>query len=157
MNVVFLGWILLAMAAANAQRLPPIPKASPPARPKSDHQIGLPIALTRAAIPANNPQTPEKMVLGEKLFFYGRLSADGTVACSSRHDPALASASPTGIHSATQARRRQISFQPTANSVFKVLCHFRGGQPHHYSKQLDINTTSTPVLCRALNPCLCLG
>jgi hypothetical protein len=29
----------------------------------------------------------------------------------------LASASPTGIHSATQARRRQTSFQPTANSV----------------------------------------
>jgi hypothetical protein len=29
----------------------------------------------------------------------------------------LASAWPTGIHSATQARRRQTSFQPTANSV----------------------------------------
>jgi hypothetical protein len=29
----------------------------------------------------------------------------------------LASASPTGIHSATQVRRRQITFQPTANSV----------------------------------------
>ena len=29
----------------------------------------------------------------------------------------LASASPTGIHSATQARRRQRSFQPTANCV----------------------------------------
>jgi cytochrome c peroxidase len=31
-----------------------------------------------------------KISLGEKLFFDGRLSADGTVACSSCHDPARA-------------------------------------------------------------------
>jgi cytochrome c peroxidase len=41
-------------------------------------------------VPADNPQTPQKIVLGEKLFFDGRLSADGTVACSTCHDPALA-------------------------------------------------------------------
>lgn len=45
---------------------------------------------TRAAVPADNPQTPEKIALGEQLFFDGRLSIDGTVACSSCHDPALA-------------------------------------------------------------------
>jgi cytochrome c peroxidase len=45
--------------------------------------------LTRQAIPADNPQTPEKIALGEKLFD-GRLSADGSVACSTCHDPARA-------------------------------------------------------------------
>jgi cytochrome c peroxidase len=50
----------------------------------------LPAELTRRAIPADNPQTPEKIALGEKLFFDGRLSADGTVACSTCHDPARA-------------------------------------------------------------------
>ena len=45
---------------------------------------------TRAAAPADNPQTPEKIALGEKLFFDGRLSVDGTVACSTCHDPARA-------------------------------------------------------------------
>src|SRR6266850_1918950 len=47
-------------------------------------------AATRAAIPPDNPQTPEKIALGQKLFFDGRLSADGTVACSTCHDPARA-------------------------------------------------------------------
>jgi hypothetical protein len=60
------------------------------AQPKSLQQVGLPADATREAIPLDNPQTPEKIALGEKLFFDGRLSADGTVACSICHDPAHA-------------------------------------------------------------------
>jgi cytochrome c peroxidase len=58
--------------------------------PTSFDQVGTPVAATLAAIPADNPQTPEKVALGEKLFFDGRLSLDGTVACSTCHDPARA-------------------------------------------------------------------
>ena len=47
----------------------PIPEAGPLAQPKSLDQVGLPAELTRQAIPADNPQTPEKIALGEKLFF----------------------------------------------------------------------------------------
>jgi cytochrome c peroxidase len=68
----------------------PVPQAGPLAQPKSLDQVGLPAELTRQAISADNPQTPEKIALGEKLFFDGRLSADGTVACSTCHDPARA-------------------------------------------------------------------
>lgn len=68
----------------------PIPKAGPLAQPKSLDQVGLPGELIRQAIPADNPQTPQKIALGEKLFFDGRLSADRTVACSTCHDPARA-------------------------------------------------------------------
>src|SRR5437899_9260467 len=68
----------------------PIPKPGPLARPKSDQQVGVPAAATCAAIPTENPQTPEKIALGQRLFFDGRLSADGTVACSTCHDPARA-------------------------------------------------------------------
>ena len=68
-------------------KAPPIPPEGPLARPKSLQQTGLPESATRAAIPADNPQSPEKIALGEKLFFDGRLSADGTVACSTCHDP----------------------------------------------------------------------
>ena len=60
------------------------------AQPKSLDQVGLRAELTRQAIPPDNPQMPEKIVLSEKLFFDGRLSADGTVACSTCHDPARA-------------------------------------------------------------------
>ncbi|MCU1307436.1 MAG: cytochrome peroxidase, partial [Acidobacteriaceae bacterium] len=71
-------------------KAPPIPEAGPLARPKSLGQVGVPVAATSATIPADNPQTPEKIALGQKLFFDGRLSADGTVACSTCHDPARA-------------------------------------------------------------------
>jgi cytochrome c peroxidase len=75
-------------ASGQAGSTPSAPKAGALARPKSP-QIGAPDGATRAA-PPDNPQTPEKIALGQKLFFDGRLSADGTVACSTCHDPARA-------------------------------------------------------------------
>src|SRR6266849_5548347 len=68
----------------------PIPKAGPLSSPKTTNQIGFPAAATQAAIPPDNAQTPAKIALGEKLFFDGRLSVDGTVACSTCHNPAHA-------------------------------------------------------------------
>src|SRR5258705_9409206 len=67
-------------------KAPPIPQVGRLAMPRSLKQSGIPLAATRAAIPADNPQTPEKIALGMKLFFDGRLSADGTVACATCHD-----------------------------------------------------------------------
>jgi cytochrome c peroxidase len=37
--------------------------------------------------PQDNPPTPEKIALGERLFHERRLSADGTIACASCHNP----------------------------------------------------------------------
>jgi len=37
-----------------------------------------------------NPQTPEKIELGKKLFFDRRLSGDGTMSCATCHNPELA-------------------------------------------------------------------
>jgi cytochrome c peroxidase len=71
-------------------KAPPIPKAGLLARPRSLKQVGLPAALTREVTPSDNAQTPEKIALGQKLFFDGRLSADGTVACATCHDLARA-------------------------------------------------------------------
>jgi cytochrome c peroxidase len=73
-----------------AGKAPPIPKAGPLADPRSLHQVGLPDELTKSVIPRDNPQSPEKIDLGRKLFFDGRLSADGSVACATCHDPARA-------------------------------------------------------------------
>src|SRR5438034_10414972 len=88
--------------ATKAAVQPPIPKAGPLARPRSPQQVGLPVDQTRVVIPPDNPQTPEKIALGQKLFFDGRLSADGTVACASCHNPerAFTDGKPTstGIH-----------------------------------------------------------
>ena len=78
---------------------PPIPKAGPLAGPKSLRQVGAPVDATHAAIPPDNPQTPQKIALGQRLFFDGRLSADGSVACSTCHDPvrAFTDGRPTSI------------------------------------------------------------
>ncbi|HVX10678.1 MAG TPA: cytochrome c peroxidase [Pirellulales bacterium] len=63
----------------------------------------LPLGLPdRTPAPDDNRLTPERVRLGRKLFFDPILSADGTVACASCHDPAhgFASAEPrsVGIH-----------------------------------------------------------
>jgi cytochrome c peroxidase len=85
--VVAGGW---ASSQQSTPKAPPIPAAGALAQPKSPRQIGAPDDATRATIPPDNPQTPEKIALGQKLFFDGRLSADETVACSTCHDPARA-------------------------------------------------------------------
>ncbi len=43
--------------------------------------------MTTVPAPEQNPQTPEKIELGKKLFFDRRLSGDGTMSCATCHDP----------------------------------------------------------------------
>jgi cytochrome c peroxidase len=68
----------------------PTPETDPFAQPKSLQQVGASVEMTRAKIPADNPQTREKISLGQRLFLDRRLSVDGTVSCSTCHDPNLA-------------------------------------------------------------------
>lgn len=46
-----------------------------------------PLGLPPVPVPENNPQTPEKIELGEKLFLDTRFSSTGMVSCSTCHDP----------------------------------------------------------------------
>ncbi len=77
-------------AKKESSKQPPTSEADSFAQPKPLQQLGVPVELTREAIPADNPQTPEKISLGQRLFFERRLSVDGTVSCSTCHDPQLA-------------------------------------------------------------------
>ena len=43
------------------------------------------LGLPEVSIPEDNPQTPEKITLGQKLFEDRRFSADGVVSCSHCH------------------------------------------------------------------------
>jgi cytochrome c peroxidase len=47
----------------------------------------VPLGLPLVAIPADNPQSPEKIALGQTLFKDQRLSADGTISCAHCHHP----------------------------------------------------------------------
>lgn len=52
-----------------------------------DLAIHAPLGLPDVPIPADNPPTAATIALGRKLFYDHRLSKDGSVACSSCHDP----------------------------------------------------------------------
>lgn len=71
----FAGTMLIVVAAAVAAG----PAATSP-----------PLGLPPLTIPEGNPQTPEKVALGDKLFHDTRFSSDGTVSCSTCHDRAKA-------------------------------------------------------------------
>ncbi len=46
-----------------------------------------PLGLPPVPIPADNPQSPEKIALGERLFNDTRFSSTGEVSCATCHDP----------------------------------------------------------------------
>jgi cytochrome c peroxidase len=65
------GLLVVASAAIAADAYPPLATLPPP------------------PIPADNPQTPEKIALGKQLFFDDRLSGNGAMGCAKCHRPEL--------------------------------------------------------------------
>jgi cytochrome c peroxidase len=109
-----------------AENARPIPQAGPLAAPRSLAQIGAPVAATRAAAPIDNPQTPAKVALGEKLFFDGRLSVDGTVACSTCHDPARAFTDGRPLAVGVQGRVGQRNSPTILNALYNKFQFWDG-------------------------------
>lgn len=77
--------LVAASAAAAVSAFAAVPAAGPHAAPARAGEAGFPSSLVEIA--AARPATPESVALGKKLFFEGRLSSDGTVACATCHDP----------------------------------------------------------------------
>ena len=66
----------------------------------------IPLGLgTTLPVPADNPMTPEKVALGAALFADTRLSRDGTIACTSCHDPQRAFTKPDAVSPGVFGRR----------------------------------------------------
>ena len=116
----------LATVEAQTPQVPPIPAAGPLAGPKPLKQIGVPVEATRAAVPAHNPQTEGKIALGEKLFFDGRLSVDGTVACSTCHDPALAFTDGRSVSIGVNGRAGQRNSPTILNALYNTTQFWDG-------------------------------
>jgi cytochrome c peroxidase len=108
------------VAGQQTTRYPPqpVPGTGPLARPRSLQQPGLPVEATRATIPRDNPQTSEKIDLGQKLFFDGRLSVDDTVACSTCHDPARAFTDGNAVSVGIKGRTGQRNAPTILNALY---------------------------------------
>ncbi len=78
----------------------------------------MPVDETLAAIPADNPQTAEKIALGRKLFFDGGLSVDGTVACATCHDPQRAFTDGRRTSIGVQGRTGQRNSPTVLNALY---------------------------------------
>jgi cytochrome c peroxidase len=87
-NVLLLSLVLTAMFVyrpTNAKLL-----TSSAVYPQSVTDENNLLGLPPLPIPANNPQTPAKIALGDKLFHDKRFSVDGTVSCANCHKEKLA-------------------------------------------------------------------
>ena len=133
----------------SAEALGPVPTPDALAEPKSPQQVGMPLELTRAVIPADNPQTPAKIALGERLFFDGRLSANGTVACSTCHDPrrAFTDARPVSVGIGNRLGQRN---SPTILNALYNKTQFWDGRVGTLEQQAVLPITN-PVEMGQLN------
>ncbi|MBT8451606.1 MAG: c-type cytochrome [Deltaproteobacteria bacterium] len=77
----------IVFAAAACKSKPAEEKAAAPieAPTKKTELPPAPAGFPDLKIPADNPQSPEKVALGQQLFFDARLSVDGTRSCYSCH------------------------------------------------------------------------
>ncbi len=78
------------------------------ALPRAAWQWELPAGFPEPRVPADNPMTQEKVVLGRHLFYDKRLSGNGTFACSSCHlqSRAFADPLPRGVGSTGEVHPR---------------------------------------------------
>lgn len=92
------------------------------ARPASAADV-----LGPTPVPADNPQTPEKIALGKMLFFDIRLSGNNTIACGTCHQPGKGMSD--GV-----ARNRGVNGELARNSMtvwntaYMRVLHFDGNR-----------------------------
>lgn len=93
-------------------------------------QERLPLGLPSVPVPNDNPQSPEKVALGKKLFEDKRFSADGTISCATCHDPARAFVDGLPV---AEGIRKQKGFRNTPtviNSVYYTTQFWDGRRPN---------------------------
>jgi cytochrome c peroxidase len=83
-------------------------------------------SLPPVTVPADNPQSSLKILLGKQLYFDTRLSKDNTISCATCHDPAKgwsdAGPTSTGIKGQKGGRRSP----PVSNAAYAPLQFWDG-------------------------------
>jgi cytochrome c peroxidase len=103
-------------------------------------QIRSPLGLSPLAIPEDNPATHETIALGRRLFYDTILSADGTIACASCHDPAAGFSDPRRLSLGVNGLEGERHSMSVLNAAFSPEVFWEGR-----SKGLEAQATM-PVL-----------
>ena len=130
-----------------------------PAHSLSDPLV-LPAGWPMPPVPADNPITEEKFVLGRQLFYERMLSGDNQTSCGTCHDPYQSFASSTGSHVGAFG----VASQPTRNVPRLVnlaydTVFFWDGHAHTLEQQArmavvhrgDLQSDTTAAFARLAN------
>jgi cytochrome c peroxidase len=91
---------------------------------------GPPLGLPPPPIPVGNPQTPEKIALGNKLFHDRRFSSTGLVACEKCHEPTKAfTDSPLQVSEGIQKLTGTRNAPTVVNAVYFESMFWDGRSP----------------------------
>jgi cytochrome c peroxidase len=124
-----------AIAACRQAPAPPVPAA---ARPSTTFIWHLPLGIPVPRVPADNPMSDAKVELGRRLFYDTRLSGNGTYACSSCHQQALAftDGRPHAIGSTGATHPR--SAMSLANVAYNVTFGWADPAPQSLEAQIAV-------------------
>src|SRR5246127_4401867 len=123
------------------EQAPPLPKQGRLATPRSSAQVGFPVALTASVIPPASPLVPAVVALGEKLFFDGRLSGDGSVACATCHDPGRAFTDGRPVSVGVHGRAGQRNAPTVLNALYNKT-QFWDGRVNTLEQQAALPITN---------------
>jgi cytochrome c peroxidase len=104
--------------------------AAPPAKPVGKPiTIAAPLGLPPVPVPADNPPTKETIELGRRLYYDPQLSADGTVACATCHDPKAGFADPKPVSVGVQGKTGTRNSPTVINSAYSEVQFWDGRAP----------------------------
>jgi cytochrome c peroxidase len=90
-------------------------------------KIKVPLGLTaNPPVPLENPLTVAKWKLGKQLYFSGILSSDGTISCSSCHDPKRGYTDQAPVSTGIRGLKGGMSAPTVFNSAYHTLQFWDG-------------------------------
>ena len=115
-----------APAPSGVSDVNPAPEKPSFAHVPHDLPIGVSPLLYAVSVPADHAPTPEMAALGDKLFDDKRLSVDGTVSCSTCHDPKLAFVDHKVTSEGVKKQRGQRNSPTVLNAMFNATQFWDG-------------------------------
>jgi cytochrome c peroxidase len=120
-------FLLAGLVISNAAEPVPLPKDTLAAKLSLD---AIPLGLDgNRPVPRDNPLTEAKVRLGRRLFFDPILSADGTVACASCHQPAHGFAGPSRVAVGIGGRQTTRNAPSLLNRAYGTAFFWDGRDP----------------------------